>query len=194
MSVPSTIAPDRDAWKRDTAVLVSAGLLVGALLIAFAASTPWWTPSGTGPNWLWFDNRTMVAPGTPGCADRSGEVCFAFGAGFAVAGVKLSTLRFALVNETGGMGDGPQPPSAMVGASASVTVLTGSGAAAGVWNWSDQNWSTGGSWAPPAGGQFLVVLDTGLQQIGPVLGDMFYLITTTPYRASVGMGLFPVPA
>lgn len=137
----------------------------------------------TGVSNLSVYNESRVLPGTIGCQDIEGEVCFSLMMITQFQGLQLSDVHFSLTNLSSQDQNGPSVP---VGPSAGVSALRSVTDVAGHFNWSTGEWTIGSAWMVPTGEGVQLIFDSGLLSAASVNDTNFWVTLSAPGNGSAG--------
>lgn len=167
------------------------GVSVVAAVVAVAAALalfgPWASTGGGSPSMFAPVSITHATPGSLGCRNVSGEICYLAEVASAFSNLAASNLFFAVSDAPGA--SFPESNTVTLGTSAAVSILY-SASVDGIWNFTIGGWSSVPTGMLPTTGPIEAVLDTGLPSNATFLGSTFYIEHSSPYGGSVGFPLF----
>ena len=179
---PSASPPVRHRRRsRRFLALLAAGLVVVAAILTVAIlailTTNMFTCACPAAWAAWGESH--VFPGSPGCANVSGESCYSVLMESNTAGVRLSGLAFEVRGPPTNNSSVISGPPIPLGPAARLSAFDSAGNLVGLWNWTTSTWVLGGSWIIPVNANITLVLDTGLLD-AQLSADWFFVHITTP--------------
>lgn len=173
-------------------IVVVVAVLIVASVLAFAFLAP--PPPSSGYGWFSDGVPTRVPPGSLGCADVGGEVCYVtvvgFGTGFYE--VPCSDISFELTTNrsvSNGPGGSPVPLGPTAGVNVVVGLLNSSNVISCHWNWTTSSWSGGASSNLPAGIDISMILDSG-QSASSLNSTWWWILLSSPGGGGWGFELY----
>jgi len=165
------------------------GTAIAVIVVALLVLVPMFHSNYTGPSqFAPADGPLKVQPGTAGCPEVTGLVCYSVAIESLLHGLTLGSLGFRVANLT--TQPGLNTTQVQLGSSARVSALGTSGMTVGTWWFSNRTWSSGSTWQVPLNTEVWFVLDTQLVSNSTLSRAWFAIDLGTPFSGGVAFSLF----
>jgi hypothetical protein len=165
------------------------GSAIAVIVVALLVLVPTFHSNYTGPSqFAPADGPLKVQPGTAGCPEVTGLVCYSVAIESLLHGLSLGSLGFRVANLT--TQPGLNTTQVQLGSSARVSALGTSGITVGTWWFSNRTWSSGSTWQVPLNTEVWFVLDTQLVSNSTLSRAWFAIDLGTPFSGGVAFSLF----
>jgi len=165
------------------------GTAIAVIVVALLVLVPMFHSNYTGPSqFAPADGPLKVQPGSAGCPEVSGLVCYSVAIESLLHGLTLGSLGFRVANLT--TQPGLNTTQVRLGSSARVSVLGSYSITVGTWWFSNRTWSSGSTWQVPLNTEVWFVLDTQLVSNSTLSRAWFAIDLGTPFSGGVAFSLF----
>jgi len=185
-SVQYAVSPGRT---RKYWLVGGGGAAVVVVVVVVIVLVPMLHSNYTGPSqFAPADGPLRVQPGSAGCPEVSGLVCYSVAVESLLQGLTLASIGFRVANLT--TQPGLNTTQVQLGSSARVTALSSPGTPVGAWWFSNRTWSSGSTWQVPLNTEVWFVLDTQLFSNSTLSRAWFAIDLGAPFSGGVAFSLF----